>query len=134
MPYAVASRDLLASMSGSHVNAEQSVSCSESDPASTSDPPCPALAALPIDVLAEVAAQLTVADVGNLLLTSKGVRDSVRANEPLWAAQYAMRWVRLMMVQTRVRGPINWAEAIMQLAPIVPLPVDRSLLGTHELQ
>ncbi len=96
-------------MSGSQVDTEHNISCPDSDPEPSSEPPCSALAALPVDVFAEVAAQLTVADVGNLLLISKGVRDSVRANEPLWAAQYAMRWVRLMTMQIGFQGDVTGA-------------------------
>ena len=90
-------------MSDSPVSTLHTYARSIEDPASSSGPPCPGLAALPADVLAEVAAQLAVADVGNLLLTSKAVRDSVRDNEPLWASQYAVRWVRFS--ETCVKGP-----------------------------
>ena len=75
--------------------------------ASTADP-SPSLADLPTDVLADVGARLTVGDVGNLLLVSRGVRDSVRTNEPLWATQYRMRWVRAPLpLQSRVEYAVE---------------------------
>ena len=54
----------------------------------------PSLADLSPDVLADVATRLTVADVGHLMLVSRGVRDSVLSNDHLWAMQYCNRWVR----------------------------------------
>ncbi len=80
-------------MSGPHVAANHIVSNSEAVPPLTRIPSA-SLPGLPADVMADVATRLTVADVGSLMLVSRSVRDSVRNNEPLWAAQYGMRWVR----------------------------------------
>lgn len=83
-------------MSSSHIAAGQIVSDPQLSAAPASSP-SPSLADLPTDVLAELGARLGVVDVGTLLLVSTGVRDCVRSNEPLWAAQYAMRWVRMVL-------------------------------------
>ena len=67
----------------------------------------PSLADLPPDVLADVATRLTVADVGNLTLVSRAVRDGVLANDHLWATQYCNRWVRTRQLVTRAANMLN---------------------------
>ena len=78
-------------MSDSYVAAYRIASDSKMVPVCTRSP---SPAELPGDVLADIATRITMADVGNLMLVSRGVRDSVLANDHLWAMQYCNRWVR----------------------------------------
>ncbi len=88
-----ASGDSVCSMAHPHVAESHIASHSAMDPARGRTLPASGLADLPGDVLADIATRLTVADVGILTLVSRGVRDSVLANDHLWAMQYCNRWV-----------------------------------------
>ena len=103
---------LQCSMSGSQVTAgHMTETAPPATPVFGPSPSVQSFAELSPDVLAELGARLSLSDVGSLQLVSRGVRASVQANEPLWAAQYRMRWVHSSLCRRRClvrRGMPRW--------------------------